>query len=207
MSVRVTTKVWESERYELGARLVLRALAAWCDDAGNCWPKVPAIAKKTRLQVQNILSRFKSDGTITVETGGGRGKGNRYRLDLERVQSSAPFTVGERVQSLTERVQSSTQKGCNPQHRNKEEPSVDPLSEPSGLFDHLTTEPQPEKPNLPSQSVSRNPNCPRCTDGIIFVNVAGMPKARPYPCRFASQPGTSVQAECTEKPEAMAASA
>lgn len=88
MSIRVMTAVWERAPYRGGALIVLLALADWADDAGYCFPAIPSIAKKSRLtirQVSNLLKKFKKDGAVSIEAGGGRGSSNRYLINLEKL--------------------------------------------------------------------------------------------------------------------------
>jgi hypothetical protein len=206
VSIRIMSKVWELDRYELGARLVLLALADWCDDTGYCWPKVESIAKKTRLQVrqvQNILSRFKTDGTISIERGGGRGKGNCYQLHLERVQSSAPFNAEETVQSVTERVQSSTQKGAIHDSAIRKEPSLEPSIEPSAVFKVPTPEAPAQKPLVPFDQ-----NCPDCRgDGLVFPLIDGWRRARRCQTCRGPIPQNGTDRQTPQKRESMAVSA
>jgi len=51
MSVRVSRLVWRGYDGPGGSAMtVMLALADWCDDSGNCWPSLAAIAQKARIQ-------------------------------------------------------------------------------------------------------------------------------------------------------------
>jgi hypothetical protein len=60
--------------------------------------------------VKKTIKKLKS-GELIIEKGGGRGRSNRYRIPLERVNSGSPITESERVNSETERVNSDAIKG------------------------------------------------------------------------------------------------
>lgn len=92
MSIRVMHKVWEDpfilDQSEL---LVMLALADFCNDEGECWPSVSTVAKKARLTnrgVQKIMDRLISYGFLIKDVGGGRGKSNRYILNVKGEQRS-----------------------------------------------------------------------------------------------------------------------
>jgi hypothetical protein len=88
------------QRFEGGSLLVLIALAEWANKDGIAWPGVDAIAKRTRLkgrQIFRILGRLGKEGVVLVESGGGRGRNNRYRFALNRVVNPvADDTVSDR---------------------------------------------------------------------------------------------------------------
>jgi len=147
MSVRVMSLVWDHSPYFGGTLLVLLALADWADDAGYCWPKIAAIARKARLterQVHNILSQLTTDNMISVERGGGRGKSNRYRLDLETLKHLSVKPTSSMkpvsVKSETETVKSATQNSeiCDSAIRkNRQEPLLEPSPAPTARHDQL----------------------------------------------------------------------
>ncbi|HEX5236140.1 MAG TPA: helix-turn-helix domain-containing protein [Silvibacterium sp.] len=88
MSIGIMTAVWTGAmQYEKGELLVLLALADWADDAGRCYPSVARIAEKSRLterQTYNVLRQLREDGTITLASGGGRGRMTVYRINTQK---------------------------------------------------------------------------------------------------------------------------
>jgi DNA-binding MarR family transcriptional regulator len=77
--------VWEHGPKSGTDRLVLLALANFCDDAGACFPSVGRIAEMacvTPRGAQKALRRMADAGVISIETGGGRSRCNRYSIAL-----------------------------------------------------------------------------------------------------------------------------
>ncbi|MHB8348690.1 MAG: helix-turn-helix domain-containing protein [Acidiferrobacterales bacterium] len=64
MSITALSWAW-GLRLNPNVKLVLMAWADACDDDGYCWPRVPALARKTSLNdrsVQRILNQLKAGG-------------------------------------------------------------------------------------------------------------------------------------------------
>lgn len=83
MSVRVMAWVWDKGPGNGAERLVLLALADFCDDAGRCWPAMATIAAKacvTERGARNIVRRLEADGWLKTEIGRGRGGCNSYQV-------------------------------------------------------------------------------------------------------------------------------
>jgi hypothetical protein len=126
------TGVWANAGYEGGALLVLLALADFADDQGYCFPSVKLLARKSRLstrQVNNVLTRFKNDGSVVVEAGGGSGRSNRYRINTEMISEKNRNPEMISVKSATQTLKSATQNTeiCDSAIRkNRHEPSVEP---------------------------------------------------------------------------------
>jgi MarR-like DNA-binding transcriptional regulator SgrR of sgrS sRNA len=135
MSVRYSSAIWESGRFEGGVLLVALALADYANDEGECWPKAASIATKVRLtlrQTHNILRKLEKAGFLTIQSGGGRGKSSWYRLNLETVK---PVSVNSNsvkpisVKSEAETVKSTTENSeicVNAIRKNRHEPSIEP---------------------------------------------------------------------------------
>lgn len=149
--------VWERAPYTAGSLLVLLALADWANDEGWCWPSIPKIASKTRLErrsIQYIIRQLKKDSVIDIEEGRGRGHQHRYRVNVqnlrllpslmadeteaENAQPIAPLVEikgaihdTEKAQSVTQKAQSTTEKvqpiAPDPLVEPLDKPSVDPL--------------------------------------------------------------------------------
>lgn len=83
MSVRVMAWVWDKGLGNGAERLVLLALADFCDDAGRCWPAMATIAAKacvTERGARNIVRRLEADGWLQTKVGRGRGGCNTYQI-------------------------------------------------------------------------------------------------------------------------------
>jgi Helix-turn-helix domain len=75
--------VLSRSRAELGARLLLVALAARANAAGECWPSLADLAARTTLTRRGVrfaLRRLERLGELETAPGRGRGHTNRYRL-------------------------------------------------------------------------------------------------------------------------------
>lgn len=83
MSIKVMTRVWDKCDQKAEALLVMLALADWCDDSGQCFPAVPAIAEKARITERatfSIINRLEAEGEIEIKAGRGRGNKSVYKL-------------------------------------------------------------------------------------------------------------------------------
>ena len=83
MSIRLTSQVWDSGRYEQTALLVLLTLADQANDEGVCWPAVSTIAARARCSaryVRTLLGQFEKDGWLSIEHR--EGKPSMYRLTI-----------------------------------------------------------------------------------------------------------------------------
>jgi len=91
MSIKVMSKVFEWSQAEGTDRLVMLALADFCDDDAVCYPGISRIAKKCRISertVQRSLMSLRSLGELWQEMGAGvevKGKGftSKYELRLK----------------------------------------------------------------------------------------------------------------------------
>lgn len=93
MSIKVMSWVWEHGPASASERLVLLALADFCDDQGVCFPSMVRIAAKaciTERGAQKILRRMEEEGLVSIETGGGRHGCNRYTINM---RNHEPETV------------------------------------------------------------------------------------------------------------------
>lgn len=97
------SQVWEYSETEGSERLVMLALADFCDDEGFCFPGITRIAKKCRISertVQRIISSLIERGEVKRKSGeglrvcGDRGVGhtNLYQLIIKKgCQSVTPL--------------------------------------------------------------------------------------------------------------------
>jgi hypothetical protein len=134
LSVRMLSAVWECAPYEGGALLVLLALADYANEEGECW--------LSARQTHNILRQFKIDGVISWLHRGGRGKSNRYKLEIKKLKSISPKPSSVNcvsVKSQTETLQSATENtaiGDSAIRKNRQEPSKEPSARsPDKNFD------------------------------------------------------------------------
>ncbi len=100
--------VWERSRQSGGALLVLLAIADHADDAGCAFPSVGTLAKKARLterQTWNVIRELRATGELAVETGGGRGRSNRYRITLKNPEANFDETGNSENNSLKSATQ------------------------------------------------------------------------------------------------------
>ena len=113
MSIEAVRHVLERSKTKGAQRLILIVIADHADREGIAWPSVQTIARLANCSerfVKKTIKKLKS-GELIIEKGGGRGRSNRYRIPLERVNSGSPITESERVNSETERVNSDAIKG------------------------------------------------------------------------------------------------
>ena len=113
MSIEAVRHVLENSKTKGAQRLILLVIAEHADRSGIAWPSVETIARLANCSgrfVKRTIAKLDA-GELVLERGGGRGRSNRYRIPLERVNSGSPITNVERVNSETERVNSDAQKG------------------------------------------------------------------------------------------------
>jgi hypothetical protein len=102
VSLSALNYVWHESKHKGTELLVLLALADFADAEGKCWPSLPTIARKSRIdrrQVQRALRQLESSGEIIrLETGNGRFP-SKYCVQLEgryivtSVTTTAPGAV------------------------------------------------------------------------------------------------------------------
>lgn len=83
MSIRLMNLAWQAGITST-QKLVLIALADWCNDAGICWPSISTLARKTSLSergLRKVLRNLEEAGLLETEIK--PGKGNLYQLKLD----------------------------------------------------------------------------------------------------------------------------
>lgn len=156
-------QVWRRAQFAGGELLVLLALADWADDDGQCWPKIPAIAEKSRLserQVYRVMAAFREAGILTAETGGGRGKSNVYHINPDKLSG---FCVGRNPDT---RVRVTSGKTLTPASRNPDMGDKSPR--PPNRKNHQEPSIKTSTPLPPSQA--REGSAERVMAGCGWVN-------------------------------------
>jgi hypothetical protein len=175
VSIRLLSVVWEHAPYEAGSLLVLLAMADYCNDDCQCWPRVESIAKKARLgvrQTHNVLRQLRKDGVLSVEQGGGRGVPSRYRLCVETLKSISVKSDSVKpvsVKSMTKTLHYNSENGAirsNAIRKNRQEPSKEPTAKSSFSQRRLPGSP--------------NPNCKKCGGTGRYESTAH--PGEPYVC-------------------------
>jgi len=113
MSFEAIRWILENSKTKGAQRLILIVIAEHADKNGLAWPSVETIARLANCSarfVKQTIAKLES-GELVIERGGGRGRSNRYRIPLERVNPASPFEETEKVNSETERVNSNAIKG------------------------------------------------------------------------------------------------
>lgn len=83
MSIKVMSWVWEEGPADQAECFVLLALADFANDAGECWPSIPGIARKVRMKergVRQIVRRLEAGGWLTTSISAARAGANHYRI-------------------------------------------------------------------------------------------------------------------------------
>jgi uncharacterized phage protein (TIGR02220 family) len=96
MSVKVMARVWVHSQRKDGELLVMLALADFANDAGECWPSIPTLAKKARLtdrQTRRVLNGLETAGEIRrSRSNGGRNRRNHYFITLSENPDNITLT-------------------------------------------------------------------------------------------------------------------
>jgi MarR-like DNA-binding transcriptional regulator SgrR of sgrS sRNA len=101
VSIEAVRHVLENSKTKGAQRLILVVIAEHADKNGLAWPSVQTIARLANCSerfVHTTIAKLKS-GELIIERGGGRGRSNRYRIPLEKVNSGSAITEAERVNS------------------------------------------------------------------------------------------------------------
>jgi hypothetical protein len=112
MSFEAVRWILENSKTKGAQRLILVVIAEHADKNDLAWPSIETIARLANCSerfVKETIAKLES-GELIIERGGGRGRSNRYRIPIERVNPASPFEETERVNSETERVNSETER-------------------------------------------------------------------------------------------------
>lgn len=83
MSVRVSSRVWESSAQSGGGLLMLLAIADFADDEGVAFPAVATLAARCRITVRSahrLIAELRASGELVVASGAGPRGANVYRI-------------------------------------------------------------------------------------------------------------------------------
>ena len=97
MSIRVMSLVWDNFNRGGSEKLVMLAMADWCNDIGeSLYPSVATIANKTNVsekQARRIVHKLIDDGFLSVignEHGGAPSQTRQYRVNINMLQVVSP---------------------------------------------------------------------------------------------------------------------
>jgi hypothetical protein len=112
MSIKVMSLVWDNFNRGGSEKLVMLAMADWCNDAGgSLYPSIATIAKKTNIsdkQARRIVHTFIEEGYLSVvgnEHGGAVGNTRQYQFNLDKF---TPPTHGSPPAGVTPPANGST---------------------------------------------------------------------------------------------------
>lgn len=95
MSIRVSSRVWDTFPGSGSELLAMLALADWCDDAGgNLFPSIAAVAEKIRCsesQARRVVHGLIEAGWLAVvgnSAGGAPGTTRQYRINLAKLTAT-----------------------------------------------------------------------------------------------------------------------
>jgi hypothetical protein len=111
--------VWRLPHHNPRIVLVLRTLADFVNDHGECWPSISLISRNSKVKprcLRYLLKQLRADGVLTIHRGGGAGRSNRYRFNIERMQelvakkdASVQSKPAENLQPYSPKVQDSAE--------------------------------------------------------------------------------------------------
>lgn len=131
--------VWEAAPYRGNQLLTLLALADWCNDEGHCFPSLEKLARKSRQSMRSVqyaIGQLVDDDFLIAHLNQGRGQRNDFWINTQKLRVSEPDgntqnATGKHAIWDTKYAKRNKET-CKTQQCNKEEPSVEPLEEPSG---------------------------------------------------------------------------
>jgi hypothetical protein len=130
MSIKISSKIWESKVEKGADLLVWLALADYANEGGKCWPSIPTIAKRcgySTRYVTRIIGRLKARGRINLNYRTGHST-------MYKVITPEPQFVGSGEQQAVGSNEPQFIGGMNPSSpRTVIEPSLEPSLEPLGV--------------------------------------------------------------------------
>lgn len=138
MSVRVMSLVWDNFNRGGSEKLVMLAMADWCNDDGlSLHPSHEAVAKKcciSRVQAQRVVKGLVDDGFLEVvgnQFGGAPGTTKKYRLCIEKLKEmgitdDTGIASDTGITQVQRRVSPSAETGITDDTQTTIEPPIDP---------------------------------------------------------------------------------
>lgn len=138
MSVRVMSLVWDNFKQGGSEKLVMLAMADWCNDEGlSLHPSHDAVAKKcciSRSQAQRVTKALVDAGWLEVvgnQFGGAPGTTKKYRMCVEKLRETDSASATGSVDATgsiqhVRRVALSTETGSAHATQTTIEPPIDP---------------------------------------------------------------------------------
>ena len=124
MSIEVSKFYWDHRAGVKGSeRLVLLALADYCNEAGWCFPSVPELARRCRLSdrgTQKVLVQLAAGGHIAIAADGstrktGGSPTHKYHLlAYQHSMTSHSFTGAQGERSCSPLVAALPEPACSP---------------------------------------------------------------------------------------------
>ncbi len=143
MSIEATKAVWLHSKAQGTDKLVLLAIADFCNSGGEAWPGINRLAEMAgikRRQLRRSLCKLESFGELKIVRNKGRGHTNLYIISLaikevtedpiydEKQVIQDPYLEIEKGSSKTEKGSSKARKGVTEDPRsikNHQEPIVE----------------------------------------------------------------------------------
>lgn len=159
MSYKVSDEVWKHSRgLKAGAKLLLLALAEWCNDNYECWPSMATIALRCDCDektASRIVKELEASRYVAVERGGGRSKSSTYTVHPRgNAPSKPPQVMGDYLRGNNEKPpQIKGDKNAQTPANNGGYFLPAYEEEPSGSFDKELTIDEEEEENSEKEAV------------------------------------------------------
>lgn len=95
MSIKIMSQIWEHGPEDKTQLLLLLALSDYANDAGECWPSIASLCKKTRASERTVrrqLRALEEDGWL--ETGLAKGPNGTNRYTVRHPATGGNMTPG-----------------------------------------------------------------------------------------------------------------
>jgi hypothetical protein len=126
MSISIMDRVWRHSQASKGDLLIMLAIADFANDAGEAWPSVPTLAKKSRLkerQTQYALRRLVRSGELKVSKSKGPRGCHLYHIVISEHSPGAEIAPVQEMRSAVSDTRGAIS-GTLGVHSTAPEPSV-----------------------------------------------------------------------------------
>lgn len=140
MSVKIMSRIFETECFKPTERLILLALADHANDEGECYPSIARLCYRTGLSeraVQNNIRLLKASGFLEIEAGGGRKNCNLYRIKTPHEMHPAPDAPPHLIPETPHIVTINPAPDAPEPSRTIIEPSLLPPISPPAVFQEI----------------------------------------------------------------------